>query len=406
MQRTELKTQLVAKGAVIEGLIYNNAGVAWVYIGQYQNQPAAIKVIVAPSESDYATIEREYQAFIHITHSSVLRMIDCFWAQDSGQWLLVLATELCRQDLAKLIKERAKAGQYWSEAEAWALLKTLVSAFDYMQQQGYAHRDIKAENIFLTTEGQVKVGDFGSSRFMAISHMQATLAGSPLYLSPLLKAAYLSRQTSATHNVYKSDVYSLGVTMLYVLSLNPPMSLMDTRDLDQTVRTLLEPLYWYSPVIKQIVMWMTTADEGRRCDFAELQAHIQTLERSIEPPPQAEQPAVAQPDSAAIQPGSLPPGQSDATASLVARARMTVMCLGCKQELQRSELQGAVTVQLYCDPSDHVYCNLDCFRKFLHENEGNEACPICREPINPELLQLKNEGWGEWLRKKVQRYRG
>lgn len=396
MQRTQLKAQLTAKGAVLEGLIYNNAGVAWVYIGTYQDQPSAIKVIVAPSESDYAAIEREYQALIHITHPCVLRMTDCFWAQDSGQWLLVLVTELCRRDLSKLIKERGKSGQYWTEEEAWTLLKDLVSAFEYMQQQGYAHRDIKAENIFLTNEGQVKVGDFGSSRYMAIAHMQATLAGSPLYLSPLLKAAYLARQTRATHNVYKSDVYSLGVTMLYVLSLTPPLSLMETQDLDLTVRTLLEPLSWYSLLLKQVVAWMMTADEDRRCDFAELHEY---LEKSFASSPQPEQSAVIQPDNPA-------PVNPNATPSIIAANRALVMCLGCQRDLNRSELLGGEIVQLYCNPSDHLYCSLDCFRRFLRENEGNEACPMCREPIHPDLLQLKKEGWGEWLRKKVSRYSG
>jgi NIMA (never in mitosis gene a)-related kinase len=412
--QNELQIRLTPRNILLQGLIYNNQSIACVYIGTCQGQPVAIKTVIAPSESDYAAVEREYQTLLHITHPNVLRMLDCFWEQVSGKWVLVIITELCRQDLGKYIKDRAKTGQYWSEAEAWELLRTLVAAFAYMQTHGFAHRDIKVENIFLTAEGIVKVGDFGSSRYIATAHIQATLAGSPLYLSPVLKATYLSRQISASHDVYKSDVYSLGVTMLYVLSLKAPLTLMEARDPDQEVYTILQTCPWYSDVLKSVIRWMMTADENQRCDFSQLHAYFNPQEQLVYPPEQPAKQLVYPPDQPAEQlaypsleraemPGTTAPKavplQSDSAASLRAEGRAVVKCLGCQQDFERSGLQEPV--QLYCNASDHIFCTLDCFRKFLKDNEGNEVCPKCNEPIHPELKGFKTVGWGEWILKKI-----
>lgn len=405
----ELQTLLAPRNIILQGLIYNNQSIACVYIGTCQGQPVAIKTILS-SESGYATVEREYQTLLQITHPNVLRMLDCFWEQVRGKWVLVIITELCRQDLGKYIKERANARLYWSEPEAWELLRTLVTAFAYMQSEGFAHRDIKVENIFLTAEGVVKIGDFGSSRYLATAHVQATLAGSPLYLSPILKATYLSRQGSATHDVYKSDVYSLGVTMLYVLGLNAPLSLMNVPDPDQEACNILQTFTWYSEDLKAVIRWMLTADESKRCDFSQLYAYLNPQEQVAYPPQQpaeqlaypslepAEMPVDAQmlPSSSTTRAVPLKP---DSAASLRAEGRTIVKCLGCQQDFDRGDLQEPV--QLYCNASDHIFCTLDCFRQFLVKNEGNEVCPICNEPINPELVSLKKVGWGEWLLKKI-----
>ena len=65
------------------------------------------------------------------------------------------------------------------------------------------HRDLKPANIFLTAEGQVKVGDLGLSRALSENTMQAhSKVGTPLYMSPevLRGKGY----------AFKSDVWSLG----------------------------------------------------------------------------------------------------------------------------------------------------------------------------------------------------
>ena len=79
------------------------------------------------------------------------------------------------------------------------------------------HRDIKPQNIFLTADSQVRLGDFGISKTLNSSmSFASTFVGTPLYLSPELceGVEYDSR----------SDVWSLGAVAFELASLQPPFT--------------------------------------------------------------------------------------------------------------------------------------------------------------------------------------
>lgn len=75
------------------------------------------------------------------------------------------------------------------------------------------HRDIKSSNLFLTSNGSIKIGDFGISKVLETAHESAeTLVGTPYYLSP-----------EACENKpygYKSDIWALGCVLYELCTLN------------------------------------------------------------------------------------------------------------------------------------------------------------------------------------------
>lgn len=387
MQSAGLQTHLAALNSTVLAAIPGTRSVRQ-YLGTYQGQKVIIKAISVPADSDYNAIYRKYEALLSIDHPNVLRIMHCSWMQENSQWQLVIITEMCELNLGKHISERARTGQFWSEAEAWDLLRVLVATFAYLQEQGIDHRDIKAGNIFLSTEGVVKIGNFAEQGF---AHIDEGLKDSPLYFSPLLKSAFLNRQPNAVHDVYKSDVYALGITMLHVLSLAPPMSLMNASDLEQATLEILNPLYWYSHHLKVTIIWMVKADESQRYDFKALHANLQQPQMPMFPAEQADLLASMQTDSPVPEAVAIQP-ESRSVAD-----RIVVKCLGCQRDFRRKELREAV--QLYCNPIDHVYCTIDCFREYLQENEA--VCPKCQVPFPPEIMELKKVGWKEWVLKKL-----
>ena len=92
------------------------------------------------------------------------------------------------------------------------------------------HGDIKPRNLFLSNEGKLKIGDFGESRhgLHALVTRTYQVSGTVIYFSPLLFKAYLdiikgkNPSGNIRHNPVKSDVYSLGLTILHMASLAKP----------------------------------------------------------------------------------------------------------------------------------------------------------------------------------------
>jgi serine/threonine protein kinase/outer membrane protein assembly factor BamB len=85
-------------------------------------------------------------------------------------------------------------------------MKQLASGLTYAHKLGVVHQDIKADNIFITNEGDLKIGDFGLARLLVGRvhyNVQTKGMGTPAYMSP-----ELCRGEPQDH---RSDIYSLGV---------------------------------------------------------------------------------------------------------------------------------------------------------------------------------------------------
>jgi len=96
-----------------------------------------------------------------------------------------------------------------SESCARRLFRQLVSAVDYLHQNGVVHRDLKLENILLDGDNNAKLADFGLSTTFGHGHKLKTYCGSPLYASPEIVNA-------RPYNGPEVDCWSLGV-MLYAM---------------------------------------------------------------------------------------------------------------------------------------------------------------------------------------------
>jgi serine/threonine-protein kinase len=128
-------------------------------------------------------------------------------------------------NLEYVFRKRKQVSALWKQEEVERMIVSLISTLSHMQSVGLCHRDLKPANLFLLPNGEIKVIDFGESKDYFREDQDggdpatATIRGTPQYLSPILWKAHVVDGNSrfAKHNIYKSDVFSVGL-MFYQLT--------------------------------------------------------------------------------------------------------------------------------------------------------------------------------------------
>ncbi len=97
------------------------------------------------------------------------------------------------------------------------LVATVADALDYAHQQGVVHRDIKPSNLLIDHAGKVWVADFGLARCRGTGNLTAegNVMGTARYMSP---EQISGRSQEVDH---RTDIYSLGITLYELLTLQP-----------------------------------------------------------------------------------------------------------------------------------------------------------------------------------------
>ncbi|HEX3909939.1 MAG TPA: serine/threonine-protein kinase [Solirubrobacteraceae bacterium] len=172
----------------------------------------AVKVIKPWWAQDDAWVERferEARLLARVSDPGIVQVFDIGHAEQGPYYVAELVD-------GESLAERLRRASMPVE-EAVAIAVQLCDALGSAHARGIVHCDVKPANVLLTSEGRVKVGDFGVARLAAGATSQlpsATVAGTPRYMAP--EQARGRRTTPAT------DVYSAGVVLYEMLAGEPP----------------------------------------------------------------------------------------------------------------------------------------------------------------------------------------
>ena len=189
-----------------------SGGMADVYkaMDRKLNRYVAVKVMKPEFQSDSTFISkfrREAQAAAGLANPNIVNVYDV--GEDQGNYYIVM--ELVEGiTLKEYIVKKGKLSVREATSIAIQVGMGLAAAHD----QGIVHRDVKPQNIIISTDGKVKVTDFGIARAASSNTISANAMGSVHYSSP--------EQVRGGYSDARSDIYSLGITLYEMVTGKVP----------------------------------------------------------------------------------------------------------------------------------------------------------------------------------------
>src|SRR5688572_421941 len=204
---------------------------------------------------------QEGRALAKIQHNNVVRVLGIEAHGDR----VGLCMEFVRgKTLADVVRDQGKL----SAAEAVLIGEDLCRALSAVHRAGFIHRDVKAKNVMRDDTGRIVLMDFGTGRAAEAQGSKHDRAGTPLYMAP---EALEEGQVSP-----RSDVYSLGVLLYYLVSGEYPVT---ARSIDELRETHANREHrWLSEVRPDLpVAFMQVVERAIALDPEERYAHPSEL---------------------------------------------------------------------------------------------------------------------------------
>ena len=202
----------------------------------------------------------EIRILSSINNQNVISYKEAFF-DEKDSTLNIIMEYADKGDLFQLISQYKKKKEHFEENEIWDALIQLLNGLRSLHELNILHRDLKSANVFLFSNGLVKLGDLNVSKITK-KGLGYTQTGTPYYASPEVWKS----------NPYdsKSDIWSLGCVIYEMAKLIPPFQ---AQSMEELYKKIIRGFYpqipsRYSDDLKDIIKLMIQTEVGARpsCD--------------------------------------------------------------------------------------------------------------------------------------------
>eukprot|EP00002_Diphylleia_rotans_P038773 TRINITY_DN8861_c0_g1_i2.p1 TRINITY_DN8861_c0_g1~~TRINITY_DN8861_c0_g1_i2.p1 ORF type:complete len:729 (-),score=152.74 TRINITY_DN8861_c0_g1_i2:319-2505(-) len=240
--------QMIGRGSYGEAYLVRHRVERQTYVLKRMKLRAATR-----KEKDSAKLE--VSLLSKLLHPNIVAYKESFTTKDETLCIVMAYCEM--GDLADYIKKRR--GKSIDEYQIVDWITQITMALDFIHSKKVLHRDLKSQNIFLTRNATVKLGDFGIARVMSNTIDLATsFIGTPYYMSPEL----LQNKPYGK----KSDIWALGCILYELMAQTYPFN---AQNLPQLTVKVINGVYpappvHYSDNLQQLVTKLLLKDASRR----------------------------------------------------------------------------------------------------------------------------------------------
>uniref|UniRef100_A0A673MKK6 non-specific serine/threonine protein kinase n=1 Tax=Sinocyclocheilus rhinocerous TaxID=307959 RepID=A0A673MKK6_9TELE len=169
---------------------------------------AAAKVIDTKTEEELEDYMVEIDILASCDHQYIVKLLDAFY-YESKLWSFCVC-----------VCVSAELERPLTEPQIRVVCKHTLEALAYLHEIKIIHRDLKAGNILFTSDGDVKLADFGvSAKNTKTLQRRDSFIGTPYWMAPEVVMCETSKDRPYD---YKADIWSLGVTLIELAQIEPP----------------------------------------------------------------------------------------------------------------------------------------------------------------------------------------
>jgi len=257
--------------------LIGEGGMAKVYEADLDSKlgtKVAIKVLdrhLASEDSIRARFKQEAKSMLQLKHPYVVNVLNFVEEKDT----LAIVMEYIE---GQTLKDMVEQGGPISPKLAIQIFTEILEAMQYVHDKGVVHRDIKPSNIFIIEGKYPKILDFGIVKVLGGESTTKTKTGltigTPMYMSP--------EQVQTPQDIdHRTDIYSLGVTLHYMLAGNPPYDPTGSEFIIQS-KVVQEPLPKLSGVPTNLINAISEASQKDRNDrFQTCEEFIQGFSKNV-----------------------------------------------------------------------------------------------------------------------------